>query len=110
MGFDQEQAAYILMIEQALRDALIEPEQDWPRDGIPRNLNTAMRYSLLAGGKRLRPTLLLAACHLLLDDVSMLRIMAPTLPGSCSALSATIRSPRSSGEAFCGKRQSAAIP
>ena len=62
MGFDQEQAAYILMIEQALRDALIEPEQDWPRDGIPRNLNTAMRYSLLAGGKRLRPTLLLAAC------------------------------------------------
>lgn len=70
MGFDQEQAAYILMIEQALRDALIEPEQDWPRDGIPRNLNTAMRYSLLAGGKRLRPTLLLAACHLLLDDVS----------------------------------------
>ena len=43
MGFDQEQAAYILMIEQALRDALIEPEQDWPRDGIPRNLNTAMR-------------------------------------------------------------------
>ena len=70
MGFDQEQAAYILMIEQALRDALIEPEQDWPRDGIPRNLNTAMRYSLLAGGKRLRPMLLLAACHLLLDDVS----------------------------------------
>ena len=70
MSFDQEQAAYILMIEQALRDALIEPEQDWPRDGIPRNLNTAMRYSLLAGGKRLRPTLLLAACHLLLDDVS----------------------------------------
>ena len=70
MGFDQEQAAYILMIEQALRDALIEPEKDWPRDGIPRNLNTAMRYSLLAGGKRLRPTLLLAACHLLLDDVS----------------------------------------
>lgn len=70
MGFDQEQAAYILMIEQALRDALIEPEQDWPRDGIPRNLNTAMRYSLLAGGKRLRPTLLLAGCHLLLDDVS----------------------------------------
>ena len=70
MGFDQEQAAYILMIEQALRNALIEPEQDWPRDGIPRNLNTAMRYSLLAGGKRLRPTLLLAGCHLLLDDVS----------------------------------------
>ena len=70
MGFDQEQAAYILMIEQALRDALIEPEQDWPQEGIPRNLNTAMRYSLLAGGKRLRPTLLLAACHLLLDDVS----------------------------------------
>ncbi len=70
MGFEQEQAAYILMIEQALRDALIEPEQDWPREGIPRNLNTAMRYSLLAGGKRLRPTLLLAGCHLLLDDVS----------------------------------------
>ena len=74
MVFEQEQSAYILMIEQALSDALIEPEQDWPRDGIPRNLNSAMRYSLLAGGKRLRPTLLLAACHLLLDDVS------PALP------------------------------
>ena len=74
MGFEQEQSAYILMIEQALSDALIEPAQDWPRDGIPRNLNSAMRYSLLAGGKRLRPTLLLSACHLLLDD------MSPALP------------------------------
>ena len=70
MGFEQDQAAYLLMIEDALSGSLLQPVQDWPREGIPRSLSSAMRYSLLAGGKRLRPTLLLAACHLLEDDLS----------------------------------------
>lgn len=70
MGFEQAQAAYILMIEEALSNALTQPAQDWPLHGIPMGLNTAMRYSLLAGGKRLRPMLLLAACHLIEDDLS----------------------------------------
>lgn len=43
-------------IEVAL-DASLGPEE-------PENLREAMRYSLLAGGKRLRPILCLAACEL----------------------------------------------
>jgi geranylgeranyl diphosphate synthase type II len=43
-------------VEQAL-DASLGPEQ-------PERLREAMRYSLLAGGKRLRPILCLAACEL----------------------------------------------
>ena len=43
-------------VEQAL-DAALGPEQ-------PERLREAMRYSLLAGGKRLRPILCLAACEL----------------------------------------------
>ncbi|MBE0601664.1 MAG: polyprenyl synthetase family protein [Firmicutes bacterium] len=42
---------------------------DAPADGvIPEPLKSAMRYSLLLPGKRLRPVLLLAAYHLLADD------------------------------------------
>jgi len=43
-------------VEVAL-DASLGPEE-------PENLRAAMRYSLLAGGKRLRPILCLAACEL----------------------------------------------
>jgi geranylgeranyl diphosphate synthase type II len=43
-------------VEVAL-DASLGPEE-------PENLRAAMRYSLLAGGKRLRPVLCLAACEL----------------------------------------------
>ena len=42
---------------------------DAPADGtIPEPLQSAMRYSLLLPGKRIRPVLLLAAYHLLRDD------------------------------------------
>ncbi|NBR47046.1 MAG: polyprenyl synthetase family protein, partial [Verrucomicrobia bacterium] len=44
------------MVEKAL-DRLI------PRDGHPALIHKAMRYSLLAGGKRLRPILCLAAAR-----------------------------------------------
>ena len=53
-------AAYLeasrLRVEAAL-DASLGPER-------PESLREAMRYSLLAGGKRLRPILCLAACEL----------------------------------------------
>jgi len=53
-------AAYLeatrLQVEAAL-DGSLGPEQ-------PESLREAMRYSLLAGGKRLRPILCLAACEL----------------------------------------------
>ena len=53
-------AAYLeatrLQVEAAL-DGSLGPER-------PESLREAMRYSLLAGGKRLRPILCLAACEL----------------------------------------------
>ena len=46
-----------------------EPAQEAPAEGeVPQPLRSAMRYSLLLPGKRIRPVLLLAAYHLLRDD------------------------------------------
>ncbi len=77
-------ASYRDMVEQALHahpliggewtdrlDAPLEPPLD---DEVPQPLRSAMRYSLLLPGKRLRPVLLLAAYHLLCNDAS------PALP------------------------------
>jgi geranylgeranyl diphosphate synthase type II len=44
-------------INQALEKYLPEEEI------IPRNLHQAMRYSVMAGGKRIRPALMMAACE-----------------------------------------------
>ena len=63
----QEQYDYFrLAVEEALHGAI-------PRD-VPEPLASAMRHSLLAGGKRLRPVLLLAACAMVQRDVT------PALP------------------------------
>jgi len=60
-------AAYLeagrLRVEAAL-DASLAPER-------PESLREAMRYSLLAGGKRLRPILCLAACELAGGDAAL---------------------------------------
>lgn len=45
------------LVEQALAREIAEP------DGAAARLHEAMRYSLFAGGKRLRPVLALAACE-----------------------------------------------
>ncbi len=75
----QDGYAYRSLVDQALREhGLIGG--DWadsaeapkapPADGeVPQPLRSAMRYSLLLPGKRLRPVLLLAAYGLLCDDV-----------------------------------------
>lgn len=68
MKFDQQYAIYLAAIEKALEHFLPEVQESWPEKGIPKRLNQAMRYSLLAGGKRLRPALLLASYCLLRDD------------------------------------------
>ena len=64
-GFDF--GAYLeaarLQVENAL-DAALGPER-------PESLREAMRYSLLAGGKRLRPILCLAACELAGGDAAL---------------------------------------
>ncbi|CAK6696654.1 farnesyl diphosphate synthase [Synechococcus sp. BA-124 BA4] len=64
---DFDFAAYLesarLQVEQAL-EASLGPER-------PESLREAMRYSLLAGGKRLRPILCLAACELAGGEVAL---------------------------------------
>ncbi len=65
---------YHAMVEDALARA-IAPGQAVPGDEeVPGLLGQAMRYSLLAGGKRLRPVLLLAAYAVRQQDVT------PALP------------------------------
>ena len=47
-------------------------------DGCPERLASAIRYSLLSGGKRLRPMLVLAACHVCNGDIKI------ALPAACA--------------------------
>ncbi len=58
--------------ERALRDQFAT----WR--GVPEVLHEAMAYSLFAGGKRLRPALVLGACEIIRDDD------APALPAACA--------------------------
>ena len=60
------------LIETALNDYLPVVESS------PSRLHEAMRYSVFAGGKRLRPILLLAACEAVGGDA------AKALPAACS--------------------------
>lgn len=69
MEYEAQYQAYRLMVEEALAKALPEPGEAWPAGGIPASLCDAMRYSLLAPGKRLRPVLLLASFRLMRKDV-----------------------------------------
>jgi len=57
VDFEQYRAARITIIEEALGKCVSEP------DGAAARLFESMRYSLLAGGKRIRPVLAIAACE-----------------------------------------------
>lgn len=66
MSYQERYDYFRRAAEEALRANL-------PAD-VPEPLRSAMNYSLLAGGKRLRPVLLLAAYNLLCEDIT------PALP------------------------------
>lgn len=74
MDFEKQYQYYQQMVEEALVKYLPLPEDDWPEKGMPKTLAQAMRYSVLNGGKRIRPVLLLAAFHSMHSDVT------PALP------------------------------
>ncbi len=60
---------HFAMLDQHGDEPVTEAEDVNPAEGLPpQPLRSAMRYSLLLPGKRLRPVLLLAAYHLLKDD------------------------------------------
>ena len=66
MSYQERYDYFRLAAEEALRAAV-------PAD-VPEPLRSAMNYSLLAGGKRLRPVLLLAAYNMVETDIT------PALP------------------------------
>ena len=57
---------YAALVEAKLNALLPEAEKNTPgMDDMPWLLQNAMRYSLMAGGKRLRPAMLLACADML---------------------------------------------
>ena len=57
---------YAAIIEEKLSELIPEQTQHTPAGSdLPWLLGNAMRYSLTAGGKRLRPSMLLAAADML---------------------------------------------
>ena len=67
MTFDEKRKAYAKSTEETILGYLADQR-------IPKTLSEAMAYSVKAGGKRLRPCLMLAACELSCGDA------APALP------------------------------
>ena len=76
-------AAFDLVAYLTDRQPLVEAALDAAvRPGYPQTIYDAMRYSLLAGGKRLRPILCLASCELIGGTIEL------AMPTACaSALS-----------------------
>lgn len=65
----EEYLASFELLQPAAQEPMTQVEDVVPAEGtIPQPLRSAMRYSLLLPGKRLRPVLLLAAYHLLKDN------------------------------------------
>lgn len=65
---DEALARFPMLVQQG-EEPVTEPDSAAPAEGLPpQPLRSAMRYSLILPGKRLRPVLLLAAYHLLRED------------------------------------------
>ena len=65
---EQSLLQFPLLMQQGDEPVTHPQEGGWEADMPPQPLRSAMRYSLLLPGKRLRPVLLLAAYHLVRDD------------------------------------------
>lgn len=65
---EQALTQFPLLMQQGEEPVTQPQEGGWEADMTPQPLRSAMRYSLLLPGKRLRPVLLLAAYHLVRDD------------------------------------------
>ena len=80
MDYREQYQRYVAMIEETIEQILPQTDEDCPEGmQIPKRLCEAMRYSLLAGGKRVRPVLLLATCDMLGGDVEQARVPAAAL-------------------------------
>ena len=80
MEYNEAYGRYVGMIEETIVALLPQTEGMCPPEGqIPAHLCETMRYSLLAGGKRVRPVLLLAACEMLGGPLEEARVPAAAL-------------------------------
>ena len=80
MDYREQYQRYVAMVEETIEQVLPQTEEECPNEmRIPKRLCEAMRYSLLAGGKRIRPVLLLATCEMLGGDIRQARVPAAAL-------------------------------
>ncbi len=86
MDFTTKLNQLIQHVDQAIDDLV--PPHPGPHAG-PARIHEAMRYSLQAGGKRLRPVLVLAAAELFGKPSASAPIPSPALSSQLSALSSS---------------------
>lgn len=81
MEYNEQYGRYVGMVEATLEELLPASQVERPKEAgvIPAHLSETMRYSLLAGGKRVRPVLLLAACEMLGGDLQQAKVFAAAL-------------------------------
>ena len=85
MDYREQYQRYVAMVEETIEQVLPQTDEECPNEEcpnemrIPKRLCEAMRYSLLAGGKRIRPVLLLATCEMLGGDIRQARVPAAAL-------------------------------
>ena len=79
--YSEQYAQYVSMIEETIEKLLPEVKDICPKEAgtMPKLLCESMRYSLLAGGKRVRPVLLLAACEMLGGELEQAKVPAAAL-------------------------------
>lgn len=80
MDYKAQYGQYVMLLEETIGELLPQTAEETPaKGGMPRYLCDSMRYSLLAGGKRIRPVLLLATCEMLGGSLEESRISAAAL-------------------------------
>ena len=81
MVYHEAYSRYVHMVEETIERLLPETQIALPdKEGVlPAHLCETMRYSLLAGGKRVRPVLLLAACDMLGGNIEEAQVPAAAL-------------------------------
>lgn len=81
MVYTEQYGRYVSVIEETIERLLPATGEECPSgdEAIPAHLCESMRYSLLAGGKRVRPVLLLAACEMLGGDAEQAKVPAAAL-------------------------------
>ncbi len=81
MEYRKQYDRYVGIVEKTLETVLPQTGETFDVQGseMPAHLCESMRYSLLAGGKRIRPVLLLACCEMLGGELEQAKVPAAAL-------------------------------